>query len=684
MRGLPAALSLPFLLVVGALQAGSAQAAPGPIQLVSRSATEHADFAETPALSLDGRFVAFRGSLGGRMGILRRDLTTGAIAEVVAGDAYTEPPDATEPSISADGRFVAFTTTASLDPTNDDLGGTVEDSDVYVADMGTTPPTYELASALDGSSAGLSYADNAGSIASGRVSLSAGGRELVFVTSTASNLTGSPAALETPRLQVAVRNLATRETRLVSSSRDPLSGAMEAGVPVSGGAVASNPTSIAPGAALSADGSAVAWLGANVGAQAPLLSDEAAEIAGGALLYDEPLWRRVPTAAELSPPTRRVVGGGDPLAPGCPVGGTLAVPACRGPFPDLADGHPNLEFNQCASANGWIAGRSRLDFVPKLSADGRTVALLGEPNGFANVFVARMDEGLPRVQAVSQLTREVPIAENNGCRTSENLATAGDITGVAISPGGDRAAFTTQRQQFPLAPPNLIGGPPAGMGIAELYLVDLGGKTLERLTHGATASEPSKRLEEAEDKLNGALGAATASFDAGGETLAFSSRASNLVPGDGNGEMTGALGSDAFLVTYPRVVSGPDSSRLSPPPPPILPRPRRRLVASAASRPDGSVRLTVSVPGAGRLGVKARTSAGLARTVTAAGRRVRTASVVSFSLRAEHRYLRLVRSKSGLEAKLEVRFSGPGGKPLRDVLDVRFRDGRRGAERRVR
>src|SRR5262249_25965302 len=145
------------------------------------------------------------------------------------------------------------------------------------------------------------------------------------------------------------------------------------------------------------------------------------------------------------------------------------------------------------------------------------------------VFLVDMGEAVPRAEAVRQLTREVPTKEDDACLAPGSLSGAGDIATTAIAPAGDRVAFTTQRQQFPLVPPSLIGAPPAAMGIAELYVIDLGGETLQRLTHGASVAEPSKRLEEGE--LNAAEGASSVSFGAAGEILAFASRASNLVPG---------------------------------------------------------------------------------------------------------------------------------------------------------
>ena len=168
--------------------------------------------------------------------------------------------------------------------------------------MSTSPPTYELASVAPGGTAAMSSPSHR--LAAG-VALSADGRTVAFVYEG----------------QVYVRDLATRETTLVSVERDPLSGAMEPGVPVAGGAVVRKP--ILPGqagAAISADGSAVAWLGAHVPAQVPLAAGEAASIAGFDRLH-QPLGRAALAAVADGPlaPTRRIVGGA-PLAPGCPYG----------------------------------------------------------------------------------------------------------------------------------------------------------------------------------------------------------------------------------------------------------------------------------------------------------------------------------------------------------------------------
>ena len=121
-----------------ALLAGPAAADYGPPQLVSVSPREQGDGVQAAALSADGRFLAFAGSLGGVRGILRRDLSTGTTDVVAGAGAYGGAAvlDAALPSISADGRRVSFTTAAALDPAHD----TNAAPDVYVRDMDAAAP----------------------------------------------------------------------------------------------------------------------------------------------------------------------------------------------------------------------------------------------------------------------------------------------------------------------------------------------------------------------------------------------------------------------------------------------------------------------------------------------------------------------------------------------------------------
>lgn len=661
------------LLAVGAALACAAPAgaALGPIRLLSKSATEQADEAVAPVPSTDGRYLAFQGTIGGLSGVFRKDLQSGEVIPVAAGNAYEEGSsgsDASAPSISADGRYVSFTTTAPLDSVDD---AQPSSSDVYVADMDVSPPAYVLASASNGLSAGLGYAGSGGSVASSQVALSADGRKVVFVTTAPSNLTsepgGSTEGKETPAGQVVVRDLETKRTTLVSDERDSGSGKMTA-LPVPGGAVLErNDLPLLFGAALSADGTTVAWLGVNLQEQVPLLADEAvaisAEDSASAFPYDEPLWRRVVDGPES--PTRRVVGGGDPLAPGCPPGGTLTDPACQGPFVGLGEKNTDI----LNSALGWL-GVPRVDGVPRLSADGRTVALIGNPTEATNVFLVDMAAGSSRRDAVDQLTREVVVDPANPAAVVNQehfIPQNGHIFDLAISPDGKRIAFTTARQQFPFAPPNLIGSPPAQFGLVELYLINLDGETLQRVTHGDGG--PGEASLAATGLARDGAGAVSPSFGAGSGLIAFASTASNLVEGDGND------GNDAFAVERDEAARLPGAVAISPPPPARKRKPRWRLILSAFSLPSGRVRLVAVVPGAGALRVKAGAVIGIGspRTLATARARARKGGPLSLVLALPSRYRRLARSREGLYATVRVGFHGRGGKRLRGRLEARFR-----------
>jgi Tol biopolymer transport system component len=654
--GLGAALAL--------LAPATARADFGPIQLVSKSAGEQAAAAQASAISANGRYLAFEGTIGGLRGIFRKDLETGAMEPVAAGSAYeSKAPkaDSSAPSISADGRFVSFTTKTQLSPDDPQTAS----SDAYVADMSADPPTYELASALDGSSQGLTYSGAGGAVASGRVALSADGREVVFVTTAASNLTsgpgGSTEGIQTPAGQVVLRDLDTEETTLVSAEHDPETGAMT-GLPVTGGALIAKPQlPLFLGASLSADGSTVAWLGANIHEQVPLLPGESAiagENGSSPFPYVEPLWRRIADGPEA--PTRRVVGG-DPSAP----------------FPDLTA--RNTELNV---AEGWL-GVQKVDGVPQLSSDGRTVALIGNPTDATNVFVVDMSPGLNRGEAVRQLTAEIPVRPTEpekAINQEPYVPLNGHVFSIAISPDGSRIAFTSARQRFPLAPPNLVGSPPGSLGLVELYLIDLPDETLQRVTHGIGGEGEASLAQFGTGQ--GGDGAGSPSFAADGHLIAFSSTASNLVEGDAN------EASDAFTVED-LTAAGTGGSSISPPPASSVRRPRWRLVLSAFSLSDGNVRVVASVPAAGALRARAQAELGPtpspARPLAAARARADSDGSVGLTLALPHRYRRLAHSREGIYATAHVWFHAKDGKKaLRSKLEVRFHAHRRGHRGRGR
>src|SRR4029077_20906938 len=207
-----------------------------------------------------------------------------------------------------------------------------------------------------------------------------------------------------------------------------------------------------------------------------------------------------------------------------------------------------------------------------------------------------MSPGLSRRQALRQLTREVPVDPFNpaaGINAPIYVPLNGHIYSLALSADGGRIAFASARQRFPLAPPNLIGAPPVSVGLVELYLIDVEGETLQRVTHGfGGVGEAS--LASGGSPTNGD-GASTPSLDAAGNLIGFASSASNLVQGDGNES------SDVFLVGDDAVATGAGASAISPAPGLRLSKRPWRLTVSARSLPSGLVRLVAMVPGAGTL-----------------------------------------------------------------------------------
>ena len=371
---------------------------------------QQVEYAHDSTISSDGSYVVFDGSVGGEAGIWRVNLATRQIQQVAGGDALL-------PSVSADGRYVAFTTnqteaqlasgTRGLqnEPPVGESSGPPGPENVYVRDMNVAPGevgAFTVASAANGSGAPLTYAEagsELGSVAAGGSAISADGNEVAFVTTAVSNLAGPG----TPALQVAVRRIASRETILVSGEFDRASG-QSTGRPVwagGRGAVYGDRTRFPeqvpeysrwiearpPGAAISADGSTVAWMGVNVGLQARMLPAETPLSE-----YTEPLWRRIAAPAT---PTERVTGGSDPTDPQCAASGEGSLPAhpsandpCQGPFLT----HP-LESEPSGGVSGiWSAreeGKSTSgDFVPRLSGDGYRVAFLSraEPIGLGEFF----------------------------------------------------------------------------------------------------------------------------------------------------------------------------------------------------------------------------------------------------------------------------------------------------------
>jgi len=705
-------VALALALASATIAAPVARADVSPPTLVSGSPTVEADYGSSAAISSNGLYVAYVGSQVGVSGIYVKNLQTGGLRLVVAGDtgAVDGIPKLGAPSISADGQYVSFTTTET-----DLVHGTGSQcSSVYVRNMSMpiSPAAFTLASAVDGSSASLTYEGSGDSVncggggsASGGAALSGDGSEVAFTVVGASDLMTGNGVITTPPSQVAVRYLRTDTTTLVSQTMASLgSGDPQ---PVSPGAALTdnsatlpNPGSGSPGtdadpgdstAAISTDGTTVAWEGLNIPAQAPAsAADGPVTQANG---YDEPLWRRI--ADGPAAPTRRVIGGDDPTA----------CAGCVGPLNLLFD--PNditgtdagPAFGSFIAWTGFPGGTVLVppalpSATPRLSANGQMVAVLstapalGESCGRAcsslnpttNAYVVNMAPGLSRDQAVTRITDWA--SESFG-----NLSLAGTIRDIAISPEGDRVAFVTQRTEFPYSPPALITPQLSGAAFPQMYVADLTDGTLQLATLGYDGQA-----------ANGAVTGPSFSADDG--PIAFSSDATNLVYGAFSDAPGG--GPEVFTITELKPPAVPGTQAIGPPPPNPTITPDWVISATAKRGRAGTVLLSVTVPSAGRLsavvragvpvgrgGAKRRTPRHQtrARAVTAkrrSGRRDRVetrtlarastgaagAGLVELRLRAPAAYHSLLAGVHGLYATVTVRFAVVGRPPLSERLPV--------------
>lgn len=609
------------------------------------------------AISADGRYVAIQTrarnffadddpdppGLYRAGGIFRFDLATRALEKVADGDLFDEGTNAfvrrgaSNPSISADGRYVAFATAQPLVAT--DLNDHV---DVYVRDMNAPiggAGAYDLVSARDGGEIPASYgspsvptpgSEPGGDVSRG-VAISADGRKVAFRTEVATDLPAS-AAVDVPPGQIFVRDRATDSTTLVTAKRDLGSGAMTA-LPAGGAA----------GAALSADGTTVAWTGGNAGDQTRFLGGETPD--SNFLYY---LWRRV--ADGPAAPTRRITGLADPDDPACPPGSSnnfdqTSTGPCYGPLTDQ-------EANRSS-----ISGQ-----LPALSGDGRTVAFLTgagpRPLAFTgpglDLYVTRMDAGLTRKAATVELTRDT---------VGTDAATASPLGSVAMSSSGRYLAVTTVRTEFVLPALQQVGVPRAVPGPRELYLIDREAGTIERVTRSYSEGDIGA------DVLNGV----TLSGD--GSRIAFASFAANLFFGDANQTI------DAFVVE--RV---PDEPPGPPPPPPgaggesSIEEDRGPSIAiRAREKPGGVVELTVSVPAAGGVKAVAKAAAGRPRRqrtlATASGRaRGLSRSEVKLVLRPVERYRSELRRRGVIAGRAIVTYvAARGGRRASATRRVSFR-----------
>ncbi|HEY5815226.1 MAG TPA: hypothetical protein VIS95_02680 [Solirubrobacterales bacterium] len=614
------------------------------------------------AISADGRYVAFQ-TLARNFfadddpdppgkyragGIFRFDLQTRALQKVADGDLFAEEGEnesneflrlgASNPSISADGRYVAF---ATAEPglvaadTNDNV-------DVYVRDMAIpigSPGAFDLVSARDGGDLPASYGpppfpfpgSEPGAEVSRGVAISADGGKVAFRTEAPSDLPAG-GSTDVPAGQIFLRDRMADTTTLVTAKRDPGTGAMTA-----------EPAGGALGAALSGDGTTVAWTGGNATDQTRFLGGE-----NSASIFFYYLWRRVGDGP--SAPTRRITGLADPDDPGCPPEATTnfdqtSIGPCYGPLTD-----------QESNRAGIVAQ------LPALSGDGYTVAFLTgagpRPLPFTgsglDLYVTEMRPGLTRKASTVELTRDT---------VGSDPATSPPIDSVAISGGGRYLGLTTARTRFALPALQLLGEPRLVPGVRELYVVDLQARTLERVTHSYSAGDI------AADVQNGV----TISSD--GAHVAFTSFAGDLFFGDAN------QSTDAFVATRrPDPPGGAAGGGLGGQGTSTIETSRGgpQIGLRVRSEEGGVIVLTVSVPDAGGVKAIGEAQAGdprRPRTLATATGRARGAgrSNVRLVLRPVRRYRPELRQRGEIRGRVQVTFvASRGGRRANASRPVSF------------
>jgi hypothetical protein len=579
-------------------------------------------------------------------GIFRFDLTTQALQKVADGNLFDEEDPAhpllrrgaANPAISADGRYVAFSTGERLVAADEN-----DNLDVYVRDMALPPSSagaYDLVSARDGGNLAASYgppatpfaATKPGADVSRAVSISADGQRVVYRTDAVSDLPAS-GTLDVPAGQLFLRDRAADTTTLVTAAWDPEAGAMTA-----------QPAGGARGAALSADGTTVAWTGANAAAQTRFLGGENPE---PSFLYF--LWRRVTDGPQGL--TRRVTGLADPDDPACSKDSfTLFDQTSTGPcYGPLTDQEGN---------RSGIGAQ-----IPALSADGYRVAFLTgagpRPLAFTgpglDLFLTDMTPGLSRKEATVELTRDT---------VGGDPATSPPLGSISMSPGGRYLALTTVRTRFSLPALRLLGEPRAVPGPRELYVADLQERTLERVTRTYWGEDIEADVE------NGVT------LSADGGRVAFTSFAGSLFYGDANQRP------DAFVAERQ-----PEEGDEPPPPPPGAGTASMiesdaggpRIGVKVRSQAGGAILLVVSVPAAGGIRAVGKARAGTPRrprTLAVATGRARgeTRSSVELRLVPVRRYRAELRSRRTIPGRVQVTYvASRGGRRASASVAVSFR-----------
>jgi len=441
-----------------------------------------------PAISADGRYVAFEsraanlagGDTNGVSDVFVRDLVAGTTSRVSLGAGGSQATGASSyPSISADGRWVAFVSAAS-DLVAGDTNGV---DDIFVHDR-QTGSTERVSVTGSGSEAGAR---------SQQPKISADGRFVVFLSTAGDLVSGDTNGAD----DVFVHDRQTGETARVSI-----------------GALGEQGDSYSGAPALSSDGRLVAFysMATNL---------VAGDSNGGADVFVRDrqlaLTERVPEVGIPAPAGAPPFGNGRSTAGGLhAVNGDGRYVVFESTATNLVAGDTN-GVEDSFVRDRWTGTTTRVSvasgggqgnaasFASAISSDGRYVAfsslasnmVTGDTNGVTDVFVRDLQTGI---------TSRVSV---------DSAGAEGDLQSYAgvLSGDGRYVAFHSLAS-------NLVAGD--SDGYTDVFVHD-------RQT-GLT-----ERVSESTAGVAGNSGSFAPSISTDGRLVVFTSAASNLVPGDTNG-----------------------------------------------------------------------------------------------------------------------------------------------------
>ena len=441
---------------------------------------------DSPSISADGRFVAFKSNATNLVSedtndyadIFIRDQQTGSVKLISVSDSgWQADADSYQPVISANGRFVAFYTVAD----NLGAGGGIRAfPDIFVRDwQGETTTCISLA--LDGS-----LADAGSSLPS----ISADGRFVAFESSASNLVSGDTNGYKS---DVFVHDRATGKTELVSVASDGTQASTGAGVP-----------------SISADGTFVSF----VSGASNLVEGDTNERSDIFVRFRGEMLPLGPDSTTIvSVASNRSQGNGDSVLPSLSADGRFVafVSEADNLVSEDTNGHRDVfvtdrisgEITLVSSASDGALGNDDSS-NPSLSGDGRYITfesaatnlVSGDTNSALDVFVHDRQ---------TSTTERISVASDG--------AQSNDLSEFSvISADGRFVAFISTAT-------NLVSGDTNGY--ADIFVHDRQTGSTTLISVGYDGSQ-----------ADGWSGYPSVSAD--GRFVAFASVASNLVSGDAN------------------------------------------------------------------------------------------------------------------------------------------------------